>query len=213
MIKVNEFHTDQDVNDVLRVGRFLIKGQFINPKQQLVLEQIHHFFTDDILHNTLLQFLEKEKGGYNVVSKRDMDWLVTNYSKKYNVQYEWQIKQGWPKDLVCLHESYHTYLRQYRRGMFDIFCRGQRVYFNLDDKIYDTTVGQLHFLKWAKEYGVIDFLIQNYEKISSDHRRRQAQAREEKKKFVGVKRKRQELSQAHPPVCDFVNTNIELRWI
>lgn len=197
----------------VRVGRFWADGAFVNPKQRLLLEQIHGFFTDDALRATLLLFLEPEQGGTGTVSKRDMDWLVTNYSKKYEVRYEWRVKAGWPPEMVCVHDSYHCFLRQFRRGLFDIFCRGQRVYFVLDGAQYETTVGQLHFLKWAHTFGVLQYLLANYEAVATDHRRRQAQIREDKKALKGQKRKRQELSPVSPCACEIINSKVTLRWI
>jgi len=199
--------------DTLRVGRFWANGAFSIPKQKLLLEQIHTFFTDDMIRRTLLLFLEEEQGGTGTVSKRDMDWLVTNYSKKYEVRYKHKIKDGWPAEMVCVHDSYHSFLRQFRRGLFDIFCRGQRVYFVMDGAQYETTVGQLHFLKWAHTYGVLNHLLEHYEQIASDHRRRQSQIRDDKKKLQGQKRKRQELSPVKPMACEIINSAMTLRWI
>lgn len=208
-----------DDSGAVRVGRFWASGPFVKPKQQLLLEQIHAFFTDDMLRATLMLFLEADQGGTGAVSKRDMDWLVTNYSKKYEVRYEWRTKAGWPAELVCVHDSYHCFLRQFRRGLFDIFCRGQRVYFCMADADtgelaqYETTVGQLHFLKWAHTYGVLAYLMRNYAAVAADHRRRQAQIREDKKRLCGQKRKRQELSPVQPQACTIVNAPVTLRWI
>lgn len=198
---------------MVRVGRFWTDEAFKLPKQRLILEDIHAYFTDERLKATLMRFLTPEEGGSGDVSKRDMDWLVTNYCKKYNVSYKWQIHPDWPAKVITLYDEYHAWLRQYRRYLFDIFCRGQRVYFDLDGKTYETTVGQLNFLYWAERYGVLQYLQDNYAQIAADHRCRQAQARKEKKEAAGKKRKRHELTPMQQPVCQVFDKPIEFRWV
>lgn len=198
---------------IQHVGRFWTEGSFKQPKQRIILEEIAPAYTDEKLHRVLLPFLGEEEGGTDQVSKRDMDWLVTNYCKKYNVTYTWREHPDWPETVIVLHDKYRTWLRQYRRYMFDIFCRGQRVFFNLDGKRYETTVGQLHFLHWADKYGVLQYLLDNYEAIAADHRERQAQARKDKKKNLGVKRKRQELTPTPQPAVTIFTRAVEFRWV
>ena len=48
-------------------------------------------------------------------------------------------------------------LNQQGRPMFDPFRRGQRVYFDLDEETYETTLGQLYFW-WAYKYKVLNKL-------------------------------------------------------
>lgn len=196
-----------------RVGRFWSDAPFDIPKQRVLLEEIAPYFTDAKLRDTLLRFLTPEEGGDGTVSKRDMDWLVTNYAKKHQVLYRWRTRPDWPERTVHLHNTYKAWLRQYRRYLFDIFCRGQRVYTTLDGKVYETTVGQLHFLYWADMHGVIAYLLEHYNEVSMDHRTRQAQARAEKKTNKTNMRKRHELTKAPVHPCRVVADATEFRWI
>lgn len=196
----------------IQIGRFWVNGQFEQPKQRIILEEIAPLFTDAKLKSTLLPFLSEEEGGTAKVSKRDMDWLVTNYCKKFNVQYIWQYKD-WSKEVVVLHDKYRTWLRQYKRSLFDIFCRGQRIHTQMGDETYQTTVGQLNFLHWADTYGVLKYLFDHYESISKDHHLRQNQTRLERKQNQGKKRKRQELTPNTQPTYQLMKGTMEYRFV
>ena len=53
--------------------------------------------------------------------------------------------------------------------MFDPYCRQQRILIPYDsDTRIETTVGQLHFFKWAIMNKVIDYIIQHYDSIEKD---------------------------------------------
>ena len=211
--KANTAVDDRNLPPFITVGRFWTTRPFDYPKQRLLLEEIEGYFTDDKLHATLLQFLTKDEGGYGVMSKRDMDWLVTNYSKKKQIYYRWRRSPKEPEQVIHIHNRYKSWLRQNRRNLFDIFCRGQRVYFRLDNNTFETTVGQLNFLYWADTHGVIHYLKENHAEIALAHHQRQAQSRTEKKTCGNNMRKRHELTQAPPSQCKVLMEATEFRWI
>tara|TARA_B110000971_G_C19769316_1_gene390092 strand:- start:29 stop:436 length:408 start_codon:yes stop_codon:yes gene_type:complete len=93
------------------------------------------------------------------VSLRLIDWLVTNYSKTQNVVYEVGNKP------FHLHQNYKNMLKAYSKRMFDPFRRHNRLYLEIQDGVFETTVAQLTFFKWAIDHKVIKFAHQHKEAI------------------------------------------------
>jgi hypothetical protein len=53
--------------------------------------------------------------------------------------------------------------------MFDPYCRQQRILIPYDKTTQiETTIGQLHFFKWAIINKVIEYIIEHYECIEKD---------------------------------------------
>lgn len=98
------------------------------------------------------------------VSLRALDWFVTNYSKKIQLRLQ----------SVNVHVSYKTMLAQYRRKHFDPFRRYQtasddgKVSFTHGGVTYQTTVGQVNFIVWAHERGVLDYTKAHINDIEAD---------------------------------------------
>jgi hypothetical protein len=115
------------------------------------------------------------------LSLRLLDWLVTNYAKKYNIVYQLQRKNG-EREYFNIYLSYKNQLKAYSKMYFDPFCRRDRIIINVKDlswKKYHgekyskddyliTTVGQLNFFKWFIENKVINFAIENIKEIDLD---------------------------------------------
>ena len=95
------------------------------------------------------------------ISLRIVDWFVTNYSRKYAVVTN--NRQG------LLYNNYRTTLQVYRRKNFDPFRRQSiPLQFTIDGKEYDTTLGQLLFLKWCFTFNIIEYCLKNRELIKED---------------------------------------------
>jgi hypothetical protein len=138
---------------------------------------------EDLLLDSLFKFYNNSHNGARLVSilkgetntsLRSVDWFITNYSKKNNIYYNiYKTKNNTPsfseKDnqLVCnlnVFQSYKSQLRAYSKKRFDPFCRRNRIKYNCQGEILDTTIGQLNFFKWA-----INNLIMDYIKIHKDN--------------------------------------------
>jgi hypothetical protein len=114
------------------------------------------------------------------LSLRLLDWLVTNYAKKYNIVYP--ISKNGEKEYFNIYLSYKNQLKAYSKKYFDPFCRRDRIIINVRDLSWKkylnekynkddyvvTTVGQLNFFKWFIENKVILYAINNIELIDED---------------------------------------------
>lgn len=147
----------------------------ITGKTLLLLESLMQYYSKNI---HILTSIITQK---NTLSLRILDWLVTNYSKKYNVVYTVQKNTGNINFNVYL--DYKNQLKAYSKKYFDPFCRRERILINIKDltwKIVNnkekiendfeliTTVGQLNFFKWFIENNVLNYAIENIEHIDKD---------------------------------------------
>jgi hypothetical protein len=132
-----------------------------------------HFFTKHRLKNYVVPITTqcKEK---SVISLRLLDWFVTNYSRS-----KIHINGYFDHDI---HSIYVLWLNEYRRALFDAYKRGTRIYFKCGGKIYETTIGQLNFLKWVKDYGVYDYVINHRSQIEKDLQKNNKKNKRLKKK-------------------------------
>ena len=150
-------------------------------KTLLLLESLMNYYKKNI---NILSCIITQK---STLSLRILDWLVTNYSKKYNIVYK-----NNNTDNFNIYLEYKNQLKAYSKKYFDPFCRRERIMINTSDltwKDYETnetnesneiqinnsktdelitTVGQLNFFKWFIENGVMNYAIQNIEKIDKD---------------------------------------------
>jgi len=161
----------------------------IKGKQELLLVSLNEFYDNKNNIDTLNNILNGE--GDKKISLRIIDWFVTNYCKKFNIQYQIKKKCSSPKKLTIkrlnkiskkddsrynsnlqqfnVYLDYKSQLRAYAKRHFDPFCRRNRIEykFNDDTKII-TTVGQLNFFRWSIENNVINYIKNNYKKIEED---------------------------------------------
>tara|TARA_B110000902_G_C14127534_1_gene520647 strand:+ start:176 stop:754 length:579 start_codon:yes stop_codon:yes gene_type:complete len=138
--------------------------------EDLLLDSLYKFYDNPYNGSRLVSILKGETN----TSLRSVDWFITNYSKKNNIYYNiYRTNNNIPsfseKDnhLVCnlnVFQSYKSQLRAYSKKRFDPFCRRNRIKYNCQGEILDTTIGQLNFLKWA-----INNLIMDYIKVHKDN--------------------------------------------
>ena len=96
------------------------------------------------------------------LSLRSLDWFVTNYCKKNNINY--LLKRGNDNISYFPFKSYKSQLKAYSKKFCDPFCRRERVIFDYQNNtIIDfksthklghkeyiiTTIGQLNFFRFA----------------------------------------------------------------
>ena len=143
---------------------------------------------EETLINFLLSFYKNKMSRLRDIvyqntplSLRLLDWLVTNYSKKYNIIYPLHKSNG---DTVYfnIYLDYKNQLKAYSKKYFDPFCRQSRIIIDMNtlkwkeytsgyetmDKEIITTVGQLNFFRWVLENKIYDYAISNISLIDSD---------------------------------------------
>lgn len=141
------------------------------------------------------------------ISIRMMDWLCTNYSKKYKNKGPEKGEKGvyWTytspnneERAFILFEEYTMELSGKTRKLFDPFRRGNRIMIEITTHdsekpvLYSTTIAQVTFWDWADKHGVYQYAYDNSEKIDSDMNKTHHE-RDVKKGKTG-KRKRSALS-------------------
>ena len=122
-------------------------------KKDLLLQKIHGFFKEKRAIDLMISVVT----GQTVLSLRLLDWLVTNYSKKYKVSYN---------GINDLHSEYRNQLKAYSKKLFDPFCRRDRV--TIEELPVETTIGQLNFFRWAITKDVLKFASDNIDRIEED---------------------------------------------
>tara|TARA_A100001015_G_scaffold306105_1_gene399872 strand:+ start:1034 stop:1609 length:576 start_codon:yes stop_codon:yes gene_type:complete len=169
---------------------------------RLLYESLVNFYDDEYNKNKLKDILLSND---NKISLRSIDWFITNYSKKNNIFYTTYYnktinsydfhKQG-DDDItknVNVYLSYKSQLKAYSKKKFDPFCRRDRITFDIDDDIVETTIGQLNFFKWAIENMIIEYVIKNKKDIEKDMNNSLKISKNSHKKN-DERKKRQELS-------------------
>jgi hypothetical protein len=143
---------------------------------------------NDLLMKNLLEFYQNSENlkkmmhiinGETKISLRIVDWFVTNYAKKFYTVYELPIVNNKEeKKRFKVYNDYKLKLKAYSKRRFDPFCRWERISIPYDEeKIMETTIGQLNFFKWAIENKIIDFIEENYEFIEKDMNHRNSTAK------------------------------------
>ena len=173
------------------MSQTLKKSKEIQGKQELLLVSLNKFYQEISNRECIKNILN----GEGKISLRIIDWFVTNYAKKNNIEYLIKTKKHTPKKTSTLKKnsasnkaskkdlskynsankqiniflSYKSQLRAYSKKQFDPFCRRNRIDFYFDETDYiTTTVGQLNFFRWALQNNVIDFILNNYDEIEND---------------------------------------------
>ena len=137
-------------------------------KEALLHDSLIKFYSNKFNLDILLPIIEQKSN----ISLRILDWLVTNYSKKYNVAYE--IYKNGNKSLFFIYLSYKNQLKAYSKKYFDPFCRRNRIDIDLrhlsDERsgVITTTIGQLNFFRWFIENKLLNYVLININKIDED---------------------------------------------
>jgi hypothetical protein len=165
---------------------------------------------NDLLLNNLMEFYNKNNNlkkimciinGESNISLRIVDWFVTNYAKKYYTVYE--LKNDFSEEdetyRFKVYNDYKLKLKAYSKKRFDPFCRWERITVPYDDeKLMETTIGQLNFFKWALENKIIDYIEEHYSTIEKDMNVRNSTSKRmskiEDSKDNKTRKKREELS-------------------
>ena len=160
-------------------------------QNELLLKNLLIYYNDENNLNKMLSIIN----GESRISLRIVDWFVTNFAKKdftvYNI-----IKNN-SNIRFKVYFDYKLKLKAYSKRRFDPFCRWERITIPYkDDKVIQTTIGQLNFFKWAIENDVIKFIEENYSAIENDMNNRNSTSKKNKDFYTNNKtrKKREELS-------------------
>jgi hypothetical protein len=169
----------------------------INSKDELIQSKLVDYYKNKQNLQTFLEIiLQKTR-----LSLRAVDWFVTNYSKKHNINYVIDSKVFYP------FKAYKAQLKAYSKRFCDPFCRSDRIKFDYknfefkdpnvkidhDDYVL-TTTGQLNFFRFAIEKKIIEYSIKNISEIEKDMNGT-LKERMNEKKFVRLESlRRRELS-------------------
>ncbi len=150
----------------------------IMSREEILLNSLLRFYNSDPQYFNTLSAISKQK---TIISLREMDYTVTNYSNNNKVVYK--LENG---ESFNMYLDYKCQLKGYSKRCFDPFCRRQRIFLDFETKTPKflneedinkyklredglvTTIGQLAFFKWAILNEVIDFCFNNKEKIDQE---------------------------------------------
>lgn len=181
----------------------------LSQRQMSIMHRIAPFFTESIIKDVLVPLVNQECG----ISLRALDWLVTNYSKKWNI-----VCRGQCGALFNIYHGYKVALSHFRRRNFDPFRRRNRIKIRIrEHSVCESTVGQCNFLHWAHSNGVLSYAIENAKDIETDMNSASALHKAERRtaKANGLPHRRKELSRAPRSRCSVyqVETNVTFQSI
>ncbi len=135
----------------------------IPDSKDLLMNSLSKFY---IIKNNINEIINIVEGNSNI-SLRLIDWFVTNYSKKYNTVIT--KKQGNNIIHFSVYLSYRSQLKAYSKQLFDPFRRRDRTEYKYDnDKILETTIGQLNFFRWVIQNDILNYIKNNLKDIEQD---------------------------------------------
>ena len=120
-------------------------------KSAILLTSIDTFYNNSENRATLLEILNKTGG----ISLRNLEWFITNYSKKNNLSYK--TTDG---KIFSVHCAYKSSLDGYSKKLFDPFCRSSKISYTIpgtSNEIH-TTVAQLNFIRWCIKNNIIEYI-------------------------------------------------------
>lgn len=169
----------------------------------LVLKWLTGFFEQQHNFDTLHMLLHKPLGrAQGIPSLRVLEHLVTSFSK----QKGFDFKLPHADIPMHLYDAYQAELLRHGKVLFDVFAREDKQDSSKhvlespdgDGRTIHTTAKQMNFVRWAIVNDVVDYAIQNLQKIR-DHLPSHARGREAALEQQGPKKKRQRTAYSRPP--------------
>jgi len=149
----------------------MYRSNVLNTQNDLLLSNLMEFYNKNDNLDKMMRIIN----GESEISLRIVDWFVTNFAKKYYTVYEISVKKDNEENATRfkVYNDYKLKLKAYSKKRFDPFCRWDRISIPYnEDKVMETTIGQLNFFKWAIDNKIIDYIKNNYETIESDMNKR-----------------------------------------
>ena len=165
-------------------------SKLYSTQNELLMKNLMDFYNREGNLDKILKIIN----GESQISLRLIDWFATNYSKKHFTVIEY-IKDDTKIMRTKVYVDYKLKLKAYSKKRFDPFCRWERINIPYkNDSYIQTTIGQLNFFRWALEYGIIDYIKENFKAINYDMNKRNSTSKNRKKKAKNTRKKREELS-------------------
>jgi hypothetical protein len=164
-------------------------SKLYSTQNELLMKNLLTFYQ----RNNNLDKILKIINGESPISLRLIDWFATNYSKKHFTVIDYTHENKPLRTKVYV--DYKLKLKAYSKKRFDPFCRWERINIPYkEDNYIQTTIGQLNFFRWALEYGIIDYIKENFKDINHDMNKRNSTSKNRKKNTKNTRKKREELS-------------------
>lgn len=129
-------------------------------KSDILLISINNFYNEEENRNKLMNILDKSSG----ISLRNLEWFITNYSKKNHTSFKTQDGK-----LFTVHCAYKSSLDGYSKKLFDPFARSEKFTYTIPGTSHEvqTTIAQLNFIKWCIKNRIIDYISKNKDTLFS----------------------------------------------
>ena len=199
---------DQTVGKAdIHIGPFRVDYE-LSIHQRMILERMARFYTTAMVEEVLRPALSHGADASNP-SLRVLDWLTVNYAKKHKLCT--RSKDG---TVFNVYHGYRVSLNHYRRRLFDPFRRRLRLVVGHENGDLVSTIGQLQFLAWAYENGVLQYARENAMLIEADMNAATAKSRQTRSEAAkhGVKCKRNELSRACSAKVTVYQGGVAMKW-
>ena len=129
----------------------------LSKKEEILIEFLILFYKDRI------QILKDIIYQNNPLSLRLIDWLVTNYSKKYNIIYP-ITKNNEDVIYFNIYLDYKNQLKAYSKKFFDPFCRQKRIIIDCESFLWKEcpdSVDSVDSVDTVDSVDIVDSTIQN----------------------------------------------------
>jgi len=152
---------NSDDEELIKIEDFTTKEKdFYN-----ILDNFYSSLTDDELKTIYNIVTEKS------ISLRRFEWFAVRYSYFYKTSIN--VNNRFLENRVFVHISYKAHLKTYHKKFFDIFRRSdkekktRKFEFSVKNKNFTitTSISQLHVMRWMLTHGIIDYVVNNYDKI------------------------------------------------
>lgn len=175
--------------------KFVLDRSNLSPRETQLMNTLESRYTDSVAREVLLPLLAQN----SPISLRALDWCVTNWSKQHNVICSSPV----PGELINIHHSYRSMLSFWKRRLFDPFRRRSRVQVEIDEQLYETTLGQANFSLWTYETGVLAYVLGHIKDIETDMNSVSNTQKRARKEAVirGERKKRKELTSPSRALC------------
>lgn len=146
--------TDSSSNNM-----FILNNLELTSQEMMLLNSLIEFYKI----NDNFEILKSIINGTNKISRRTIEYFVTNYAGTNKISFDLIEKSELIR--VYVHNSYKDQLKAHRKKYFDPFGRGIRIPYFTDDDYIITTIGQLNFYKWFISKKIYNYCIENYDVI------------------------------------------------